>query len=325
MNCWKSNFYYLLLFHIFVVKNSQNQNYGPITDNFKYWLIVKNYRDYNFGGNNYNEMESFGGKRSAFDTINYRPIIFVHGNSDGALSDGTTWGTGWNSHISFFLKTGYNMSELYGITWGYRNSLDPMNVTISCDEIMRIKQFIISVLEYTEFDSVNIIAHSIGVTMARIAIKGGHIKGITKSCNIDDSLSKHIHTFIAISGYNYGLPFCSGDSAYAFSACNKINGFWPGDNCQNNQLCKINKEMCNQTNYSQILQDLNEDGKREAQNIFTIFTPNDEVIGDNGLVCGNYTSRLPMFNKEIILHESNHMRTKDDSFILCHHLVTEND
>ncbi|CEF70848.1 Lipase EstA/Esterase EstB family-containing protein [Strongyloides ratti] len=324
MKIWKKIIFFI--FSIFTIKTLQNEGYGPISDNFKYWLIVKNYREDNFFGGSNNEINSFGGKISVFDKINHRPIIFIHGNSDGALSDGSTWGTGWNSHISFFKNSGYKLSELYGITWGNRDSQDPMNITVSCDEVERIRRFIFAVLEYTEYDSVNIIAHSMGVTMARKAIKGGVINGIRRSCNIDDSLLNHVHTFIAISGANYGFSFCSGDSAYAFPACNKYNGFWPGNNCDNNKLCeKKDNNMCIQRQYSKILQDLNENEKKEAKYVFTIFTPNDELLGDNGLVCGNYTSRLPIYDKEIILQESDHMRTKDDSYVLCQHLIAEND
>uniref|UniRef100_A0AAF5DPF3 Lipase domain-containing protein n=2 Tax=Strongyloides stercoralis TaxID=6248 RepID=A0AAF5DPF3_STRER len=326
MMIWKKIAFYTCLFSTLFIKTLQNENYGPISDHFKYWLIVKNYREDNFVGDNINKINSFGGKSSTFDKINNRPIIFIHGNSDGALNDGSVWGTGWNSHISFFKNTGYSLAELYGITWGNRDSQDPMNITISCYEVERIRRFIFAVLEYTEYDSVNIIAHSMGVTIARKAIKGGFINGITKSCNIANSLLNQIHTFIAISGPNYGFSFCSGDSAYAFPACNKYNGFWPGDKCNDNKLCKQNdKQICNQKEYSKILQELNEDEKKEAKYVFTIFTPNDELLGDNNLICGNYTSRLPIFDKEIILQASNHMRTKEDSYVLCHHLISEND
>uniref|UniRef100_A0A0N4Z7W8 Lipase EstA/Esterase EstB family-containing protein n=1 Tax=Parastrongyloides trichosuri TaxID=131310 RepID=A0A0N4Z7W8_PARTI len=310
-----------VLFH-----NFPSEIHGPITEHFKYWLIVNGYRDENFIRNTFDNIDSFGGKNNSFNQLKHRPIIFIHGNSDGALSDGTAWGTGWNSQISFFKKNGYTSGELYGITWGSRNSQDPMNVTFSCYEIKRIRRFIFAVLEYTRYDSVNIIAHSMGVTMVRKAIKGGYIYGLNEECLIDGSISRYIHTFIAISGANYGLAFCGGDSAYAFPACNIQNGFWPGNNCYFNQTCnEENKLSCNQEKYSRILQDLNEDNIKEARNVYTIFTPNDELIGDKGLVCGNFTSRLPIYDKEYILDESDHMRTKDETFTLCHHLITESD
>ena len=38
---------------------------------------------------------------------------------------------------------------------------------------MKVRKFIEAVIEYTKADKVNVIAHSMGVTLSRGAIKGG--------------------------------------------------------------------------------------------------------------------------------------------------------
>ncbi len=48
---------------------------------------------------------SFGGKTTSNEKINNIPIVFIHGNSDQALNDGTgnKLKTGWTESIQFFM------------------------------------------------------------------------------------------------------------------------------------------------------------------------------------------------------------------------------
>lgn len=54
--------------------------------------------------------------------IRKRPVIFIHGNSDGALAVGEEeWSQGWSATIAHLLNNGYSTAELYAVTYGDRN------------------------------------------------------------------------------------------------------------------------------------------------------------------------------------------------------------
>lgn len=56
-----------------------------------------------------------------------RPVVFIHGNSDGALANGSEeWNQGWSASIEYFLQNGYKSAELYAITYGDRNMNNSM-------------------------------------------------------------------------------------------------------------------------------------------------------------------------------------------------------
>uniref|UniRef100_A0A914M440 Uncharacterized protein n=1 Tax=Meloidogyne incognita TaxID=6306 RepID=A0A914M440_MELIC len=50
-------------------------------------------------------------------------LVFIHGNSDGALAGhGGDWNSGWSKSISYFMSHGgYTTAELYAITYGVRD------------------------------------------------------------------------------------------------------------------------------------------------------------------------------------------------------------
>ena len=89
--------------------------------------------------------------------------------------------------------------------------------------------------DYTGQPYVNVITHSLGVTLARKVIKGGPISAddgqhsrtlnsnvssdVAGSCNIGSPL-KFVDVFIGLSGGNYGLCNCEGGSEL-FATCNE--------------------------------------------------------------------------------------------------------
>jgi triacylglycerol esterase/lipase EstA (alpha/beta hydrolase family) len=73
-------------------------------------------------------------------------------------------------------------------------------------------------MKYTGSDKINIISHSMGVTLARRVIKGGVVNAAPQSFNLGPSLAGKVDTFIGIAGANYGLVACSMVPLYA--TCN---------------------------------------------------------------------------------------------------------
>uniref|UniRef100_A0A0N5A6J8 Lipase n=1 Tax=Parastrongyloides trichosuri TaxID=131310 RepID=A0A0N5A6J8_PARTI len=298
---------------------------GPITSHFNVWLQYHGYEDDDFVSSDFGNNGSFGGKDFINSAVEKRPIVFIHGNSDGALDDGTIWGSGWNSYLETFIGNNYRMSELYGITWGDRNYLNGMKRTFNCKEVMRIRRFLIAVLEYTKFNSINVVAHSMGVTFVRKAIKGGKIDGIDGNCDIGKSLSHKINTFVSLSGANYGLCLCNIPIYSSLPSCNKKNGFWPGNDCSFNSCTQTLDNECPQMEYSQVLQSLNEDGKLEGRYVLNIFSTNDDLIGNGNMVFNNFTSRVPFYTEQLISKEWTHMETKEKSPIYAFNMIKKHD
>ena len=75
----------------------------------------------------------------------------------------------------------------------------------------RTKSFIEAVKAYTGADKIDIVTHSMGVTIGRKAIKGGTgwDKAINGSVIYDlGPPLQYIDTFVGIAGGNYGLFGC---------------------------------------------------------------------------------------------------------------------
>lgn len=82
------------------------------------------YARYQFNRPDLGSHGSYGGKLYPTETLKHDPVIFIHGNSDGALAIPGNYSSGWSNSIQYFLEQGYHSGELYATTWGDR---DPEN------------------------------------------------------------------------------------------------------------------------------------------------------------------------------------------------------
>ncbi|NQV14910.1 alpha/beta fold hydrolase [bacterium] len=118
--------------------------------------------------------------------VTHTPIVFVHGN-------GHTAGN-WTTMATYFAEDGYTWNELWAISYlGEAVSEDLFNTNEGNWE--EIDQFVTAVLEYTQSEKVNIIAHSLGVTVSRTWLKYSN----------DYS---QVENFVGIAGANHGVAFC---------------------------------------------------------------------------------------------------------------------
>uniref|UniRef100_A0A0K0E3M6 Lipase n=1 Tax=Strongyloides stercoralis TaxID=6248 RepID=A0A0K0E3M6_STRER len=299
---------------------------GPFTKDFQEWLNSNGYSEYDFPKLIFGPSGSYGGKINSNETIKNTPIIFIHGNSDSALDGGTSTTTGWSKNIKYFIDKGYKSNELYAITWGDRDPLTASLKTHDCKTIIRLRKFIEAVLGYTQASKINIISHSMGVTLGRKAIKGGILmEFLGTSCDIGKSINNKIDIFIGISGANYGLCNCEGYSSTISPTCNPINGLYPGNYCGLNvAVCGVNPLPfpCSGVKYSNFLTTLNNDSTLEGTTVFSLWSHNDDLIMYFDYVWEKPTSLIPNSIKKVV-YGLTHMETKENTSDIQYKMITK--
>jgi Lipase (class 2). len=254
-----------------------------ITPHFRNWLVANGYGSFDFARTDLTG-GSYGGRQNDADTVVNQPVIFIHGNSDKAVGTGVPGQTGWNASIQYFLSQGYKTSELYATTWGPANPLLASQQYHSREYLTRLRAFILAVKQYTGAAKVDIIAHSMGVTLARKAIKGGPAFDALAggSYDLGPSLTSIVDTFVGIAGGNQGLASCylSGPTT---PTCSNTNGFYPGYLLGGFGPYGV----------SAFLTELNSSTGYEGAYRYSIWSSVDEVIGYGCLVYGRNTCRIP--------------------------------
>jgi triacylglycerol lipase len=98
---------------------------------------------------------------------------------------------------------------LYTTTWGTANILDASLNNHGKNYILQIRAFVEAVLAYTKAPYVDIISHSMGVTIARKVAQGGTATDQRYGTyNVGPSLKAKIRNFVGIAGGNLGLTAC---------------------------------------------------------------------------------------------------------------------
>lgn len=253
---------------------------GGLSPHFHSWLKARG-----LGAQNFERADllggSYGGRTDDQDPVVHPPVIFIHGNSDRALGTGSAFHTGWTASIEFFLKKGYRPSELYATTWGPADSNQMATQAHSKAYLTRLRAFIQAVKDYTGAAKVSVIAHSMGVTLARKAILGGPAADPLEGGPYDlgKPLTPIIDTFVGIAGANRGLLPCVMAADLA-PACSRVNGFFPGTGPDGQGP-------------SALLAGLNAVAHYEGGKVYSIWSTADEIIGNDNLVWGRRTSPIP--------------------------------
>ena len=224
---------------------------------FSKFLADNGYGDFDFAKPG---AAAFGGKQSAADKVTRQPVILVHGNSDTAQ--------GWRTVIKALKEEGYEDAEIYALTYGPgRPSLAALQHH-SKDDLEDIRAFVEAVLEYTGADQVDLISHSLGVTLSRQAVKGGAGCDVFRDCyDLGEPLSDRVDAFIGIAGANQGLSTTRGWGALLPTG-NRVSGLHPD---------------------SKFLADLNADPTKEGQRVYSIGGKYDQILGRDA----GTTDRIP--------------------------------
>jgi len=128
--------------------------------------------------------------------LRHHPVIFVHGNT----GDAGDWNEPGRSVKKRFLEAGYSPQELWALSYnGKTTKQSPPALQCYTDNQTNIPDltvFVDAVQAYTGAPKVELIAHSLGVTIARSML----IK--------HPQLSQVIEDFVAIAGPNHGTTVC---------------------------------------------------------------------------------------------------------------------
>jgi pimeloyl-ACP methyl ester carboxylesterase len=166
----------------------------------------------------------YGGFGGGSCTATRTPIVFLHGNGDEAKNWDYPSSTGVPSVYDELKAAGYNDCELFGLTWlsSSERGAPQLNYHQPSKAAM-VRDFINAVKAYTGKSQVDVIAHSMGVTVAVHAADYGSLWG-------------SVRKFIGISGGLRGLASCywAGYANPAATTCGSQNiydanifGFFP--------------------------------------------------------------------------------------------------
>ncbi|HTQ79310.1 MAG TPA: lipase, partial [Thermoanaerobaculia bacterium] len=156
-----------------------------------------------------------GGFGGGSCTATHTPIVFLHGNGDEAKNWDYPAATGVPSVYREFRNAGYNDCELFGLNYlsASERSAPQLNYHQSSKAAM-VRDFINAVKSYTGKSQVDVIAHSMGVTVGIHGIEYGGLWG-------------SVRKFIGISGGLRGLASCywAGYANPAIITCGSQNVF----------------------------------------------------------------------------------------------------
>jgi len=135
--------------------------------------------------------------------VRHTPVIFLHGNNDTPFPTACNPFGSVHAMAQFFADHGYAASELWGL--GYQGDqcdllTTPTNRSSGAHSTVAnvpdLRRFVHAVLDYTSTRQVDIVGHSLGVTLARTWLR-------------TDGASHLVRRFVAIDGPNHGIINCS--------------------------------------------------------------------------------------------------------------------
>ena len=131
------------------------------------------------------------------------PVVFLHGNNDVPFATACSANGRIHAFAQYFADRGYSTSELWGLGYqGDQCDLAADNTRRSAfahtatANVADLRRFVEAVLEYTGAKEVDIVAHSLGVVLAREWIRQDHAQRL-------------VRRFVAVDGPNHGIVNCS--------------------------------------------------------------------------------------------------------------------
>jgi pimeloyl-ACP methyl ester carboxylesterase len=142
----------------------------------------------------------FGAARSEGEGV---PVIFLHGNNDTPFATACNPFGSIHAMAQYFRDHGYDAGDLWGV--GYQGD----QCDLASDQTLRsgvahstaaavavLRKFVAAVRHYTRAKQIDIVGHSLGVTVAR-------------EWMLQDNAYEIVRSLIAIDGPNHGIIDCS--------------------------------------------------------------------------------------------------------------------
>lgn len=137
-----------------------------------------------------------GGFGGAWCDAERTPVVFLHGNGDEAKNWDYPPSTGGPSVYETFRNAGYRDCELFGVNYlSAAERATPQLNYHNAAKAGRVADFIADVLAHTGAAQVDVVAHSLGVTVGLHALDDG-------------GLWSDVRRFVAIAGGLRGLNSC---------------------------------------------------------------------------------------------------------------------
>jgi triacylglycerol lipase len=269
------------------------------TPDFRAFLDGAGYGAFDFARGDLSGPSAYGGRTRERAPIARDPVVFVHGNSDRGLGGALF---GWEASVAYFRAHGYSSAELYAFTWGPASAPLAPQQYHSRAHLTRTRAFLEAVLAYTGAEHIDVIGHSMGVTLARKAIAGGAASDLLDggAYELGPALTAHVDAFVGISGGNLGLSSCFLTGATT-PTCGATNGFYPGTRAGVGPV----------VGRSAFLDALLSSPHCEGEHVYSIWSPGDEVLGAGALVWGESTATVPAEDGAVVLDAScGHMPSK---------------
>ncbi len=143
----------------------------------------------------------------AAGAVTRTPVIFVHGNNDTPFPTACNPFGRMQALAQFLADNGYSTSELWGV--GYQGD----QCDLAADQTRRsriahtnaanvpdLRRFVRAVMDFTGAKRVDIVGHSLGVTVAREWMR-------------QDEAQHVVRRLVAVDGPNHGIINCSPDPA----------------------------------------------------------------------------------------------------------------
>lgn len=267
-----------------------------LTPDFREWLKRSPFRDQDFARD---ELKggSFGGRVVGSQEVERTPVVFVHGNGDAALGSVGGPFNGWQEVVRTFVAAGYGPESLYGTTWGPADPTRVLSQSHDRSRVGRIRRFVEAVLAYTGHPRVHLVAHSMGVTLARKAVHGGRLVDARGPIDLGPSLQAQLSTFVGIAGANRGLAVARTNPLVR--VWNPLDGFYPGLDTSAGVV-----------GLSRFLRDIN-NRDPEAERVYSIWSRKDAVVDVS--LGGIPSGRIPSQQDEVVFDDLDHFQVKDRS------------
>jgi pimeloyl-ACP methyl ester carboxylesterase len=139
--------------------------------------------------------------------VHRTPVIFIHGNNDTPFPTACNPFGRMQAFAQFFADSGYRLGELWSL--GYEGDqcdlgTDPTRRSsiahTNAANVPDLRRFVAAVLEFTGARQVDVVAHSLGVTITREWLR-------------QDDAYRTVRRFVAIDGPNHGIINCSPNPA----------------------------------------------------------------------------------------------------------------